>query len=56
VAAKFIRKRRSTGRMGQKIEDINREIEILREIEHENIIKLLEVFDNGNEVILVLEL
>jgi death-associated protein kinase len=55
-AAKFIRKRRSNGRMGQKLEDINREIQILKEIKHENIIILLDVFDNGNEVILVLEL
>jgi death-associated protein kinase len=42
--------------MGQKLEDINREIQILKEIKHENIIILLDVFDNGNEVILVLEL
>jgi death-associated protein kinase len=42
--------------MGQKLEDINREIQILKEIKHENIIKLFDVFDNRNEVILVLEL
>ncbi|XP_054159543.1 death-associated protein kinase 2-like [Oppia nitens] len=55
-AAKFIRKRSSTGRMGQTVDDINREIDLLRQINHKNIIKLYDVFDCGNEVIIVLEL
>ena len=55
-AAKFIRKRRGGGRRGAKMEDILKEIQILGEISHANIIKLYEVFETNREVILVLEL
>ena len=55
-AAKFIRKRRGGGRRGAKMEDIQKEIHILSEISHANIIKLYDVFETTREVILVLEL
>ncbi|KAL8616676.1 hypothetical protein ACOMHN_031658 [Nucella lapillus] len=55
-AAKFIRKRRGGGRKGAKMEDIVKEINILRCINHPNIISLHEVYDTKMEVILVLEL
>ena len=42
--------------MGQTLEDINREIELLNEIKHKNIVKLYEVFECGNEIVLILEL
>lgn len=55
-AAKFIRKRRGGGRRGAKMEDIQREIEILSETSHRNIINLYEVYETNREVILILEL
>lgn len=56
-AAKFIKKRRSkASRRGVSREDIEREVNILKEIQHPNIITLNEVFENKAEVILILEL
>uniref|UniRef100_A0A8C9ST88 non-specific serine/threonine protein kinase n=1 Tax=Scleropages formosus TaxID=113540 RepID=A0A8C9ST88_SCLFO len=56
-AAKFIRKRRSkSSRRGVSKEDIEREVSILKEIRHPNIVALHEVFENKVEVILILEL
>lgn len=58
-AAKFIKKRRTTGRtsrLGVPLDDVIREINILRELNHENIIKLYDAFQNNQEAILVLEL
>lgn len=55
-AAKFIRKRRGGGRRGAKMEDIQKEIEVLSETNHRNIINLYEVFETNREVILILEL
>lgn len=56
-AAKFIKKRRSkSSRRGVTREDIEREVNILKEIQHPNIITLHEVFENKGEVILILEL
>uniref|UniRef100_A0A8C4NVR3 non-specific serine/threonine protein kinase n=1 Tax=Dicentrarchus labrax TaxID=13489 RepID=A0A8C4NVR3_DICLA len=56
-AAKFIKKRRSkSSRRGVTREDIEREVNILKEIQHPNIIMLHEVFENKAEVILILEL
>ncbi|XP_028269362.1 death-associated protein kinase 1 [Parambassis ranga] len=56
-AAKFIKKRRSkSSRRGVTREDIEREVNILKEIQHPNIITLHEVFENKAEVILILEL
>ncbi|XP_051967049.1 death-associated protein kinase 1-like [Xyrauchen texanus] len=56
-AAKFIKKRRSkSSRRGVSKEDIEREVSILKEIKHPNVITLHDVFENKNEVILILEL
>uniref|UniRef100_A0A6Q2Z5B6 Non-specific serine/threonine protein kinase n=1 Tax=Esox lucius TaxID=8010 RepID=A0A6Q2Z5B6_ESOLU len=56
-AAKFIRKRRSkSSRRGVTREDIEREVSILKEIQHPNVITLYNVFENKADVILILEL
>ncbi|XP_066511959.1 death-associated protein kinase 1-like isoform X1 [Hoplias malabaricus] len=56
-AAKFIKKRRSkSSRRGVTKEDIEREVSILKELQHPNVITLHDVFENKNEVILILEL
>ncbi|XP_008417616.1 death-associated protein kinase 1 isoform X1 [Poecilia reticulata] len=56
-AAKFIKKRRNkSGRRGVAKEDIEREVNILKEIQHPNVITLHEVFESKAEVILILEL
>ncbi|KAK3539034.1 hypothetical protein QTP86_023626 [Hemibagrus guttatus] len=56
-AAKFIKKRRSkSSRRGVSKEDIEREVSILKQIQHPNVITLHNVFENKNEVILILEL
>lgn len=56
-AAKFIRKQRIAGsRRGVPMNDIYKEVEILQNTSHPNIVHLHDVFDNGGEVILVLEL
>uniref|UniRef100_A0A671R4K9 non-specific serine/threonine protein kinase n=1 Tax=Sinocyclocheilus anshuiensis TaxID=1608454 RepID=A0A671R4K9_9TELE len=56
-AAKFIKKRRSkSSRRGVSKNDIEREVSILKEIQHPNVITLHDVFENKNEVILILEL
>ncbi|XP_076853731.1 death-associated protein kinase 1 [Brachyhypopomus gauderio] len=56
-AAKFIKKRRSkSSRRGVTKEDIEREVSVLREIQHPNVIALHDVFENKSEVILILEL
>nr|XP_032830760.1 death-associated protein kinase 2 isoform X1 [Petromyzon marinus] len=56
-AAKFIKKRRSrSSRRGVVPEDIKREVSILRELRHPNIISLHEVYENDTDVTLILEL
>uniref|UniRef100_A0A8C6UVS6 non-specific serine/threonine protein kinase n=1 Tax=Neogobius melanostomus TaxID=47308 RepID=A0A8C6UVS6_9GOBI len=56
-AAKFIKKRRlSSSRRGVSREEIEREVNILREIQHNNIITLHDIFENKTDVILILEL
>ncbi|KAH9426420.1 Death-associated protein kinase 1 [Dermatophagoides pteronyssinus] len=55
LAAKFIRKSRF-GRMGQKLEDIELEIAILSDLNHTNIIKLIDVFEDNHQVVLIFEL
>ncbi|XP_042240946.1 death-associated protein kinase 1-like isoform X4 [Homarus americanus] len=57
-AAKYIRKRRvASSRRGLPLESIAREVRVLQMIDdHQNIISLHQVFDNGQQVILVLEL
>uniref|UniRef100_I3M5C2 non-specific serine/threonine protein kinase n=1 Tax=Ictidomys tridecemlineatus TaxID=43179 RepID=I3M5C2_ICTTR len=56
-AAKFIKKRRlASSRRGVSREEIEREVSILREIRHPNIITLHDVFENKTDVVLILEL
>lgn len=56
-AAKFIKKRRlPSSRRGVSREEIEREVSILREIRHPNIITLHDVFENKTDVVLILEL
>ena len=56
-AAKFIKKKRLlTSRRGVAREDIQKEIYILAEMEHANVIYLHQVYESGNQVVLVLEL
>ncbi|CAH1254358.1 DAPK1 [Branchiostoma lanceolatum] len=56
-AAKFIRKKRaSTSRRGARREDIEREISILQDLNHVNIIKLYDIFEDKQDVTLILEL
>ncbi|KAG7477235.1 hypothetical protein MATL_G00092010 [Megalops atlanticus] len=56
-AAKYIKKRRGrSGRRGVTREDIEREVSILRQIQHPNVVTLHDVFESKAEVILVLEL
>ncbi|NWV03248.1 DAPK1 kinase, partial [Ptilonorhynchus violaceus] len=56
-AAKFIKKRRTkSSRRGVSREDIEREVGILKEIRHPNVITLHDVYENKTDVILILEL
>ncbi|KAM5193033.1 death-associated protein kinase 1 [Mantella aurantiaca] len=56
-AAKFIKKRRTkSSRRGVTRDDIEREVNILKEIRHPNVITLHEVYENKADVILILEL
>ncbi|KAK6494768.1 death-associated protein kinase 1-like [Huso huso] len=56
-AAKFIKKRRTkSSRRGVTKEDIEREVSILKEIQHPNVITLHDVYENKTDVILILEL
>ncbi|XP_066448382.1 death-associated protein kinase 2 isoform X1 [Eleutherodactylus coqui] len=56
-AAKFIKKRQSrASRRGVTREEIEREVNILRDIQHPNIITLQDVYENKTDVVLILEL
>ena len=57
-AAKYVLKRRpnSSSRKGLLREKILKEVEILSELKHYNIISLHEVFETSQEMILILEL
>ncbi|XP_025064169.1 death-associated protein kinase 2 isoform X2 [Alligator sinensis] len=56
-AAKFIKKRQSrASRRGVRREEIEREVNILQQILHGNIIKLHDVYENKTDVVLILEL
>ena len=55
-AAKYIKIRRTrSGRNGLTRENVAQEASILSSLDHEKIIKLYDIFDNGSEIILVLE-
>ncbi|EPY81742.1 death-associated protein kinase 3 [Camelus ferus] len=56
-AAKFIKKRQSqASRRGVCREEIQREVSILRQVLHPNVITLHDVFENRTDVVLILEL
>lgn len=56
-AGKYVRKKRTkASRSGMSREDIKREIEILRLVDSEKIIKVHEVYETDREIILVMEL
>lgn len=56
-AAKFIKKRQSTASSrGVRREEIEREVDILRQIRHPNIVTLHDAYENRTDVVLILEL
>ncbi|XP_029430982.1 death-associated protein kinase 2 isoform X4 [Rhinatrema bivittatum] len=56
-AAKFIKKRQSrASRRGVRREEIEREVNILQQLQHSNIITLHDVYENRTDVVLILEL
>jgi len=56
-AAKYIKKKRvESSRRGVAMQDIEKEIHILAEMEHDNIIYLHQVYENAQFVILIIEL
>ncbi|XP_045894631.1 death-associated protein kinase 2 isoform X1 [Micropterus dolomieu] len=56
-AAKFIKKRQSrASRRGVRREEIEREVDILQQLHHPNIVELHDVFENRTDVVLILEL
>lgn len=56
-AAKFIKKRQNrVSRRGVKREEIEREVDILQQIQHPNIVELHEVYENRTDMVLILEL
>ncbi|XP_062327502.1 death-associated protein kinase 2-like isoform X2 [Osmerus eperlanus] len=56
-AAKFIKKRQSVAsRRGVRREEIEREVNILQQIQHPNIVTLHDVYENRTDVVLILEL
>ncbi|KAJ4938515.1 hypothetical protein JOQ06_003130 [Pogonophryne albipinna] len=56
-AAKFIKKRQSrASRRGVKREEIEREVDILQQLQHNNIVSLHDVFENRTDVVLILGL
>ncbi|XP_048887200.1 death-associated protein kinase 2 isoform X2 [Brienomyrus brachyistius] len=56
-AGKFIKKRQSrVSRRGVRREEIEREVGILQHMQHPNIIKLHDVYENRTDVVLILEL
>lgn len=56
-AAKFIKKRQSTASSrGVRREEIEREVDILRQIRHPNVVTLHDAYENRTDVVLILEL
>lgn len=56
-AAKFIKKRPSmASSRGVRREEIEREVNILQQIQHANIVTLHDVYENRTDVVLILEL
>ncbi|XP_064244957.1 death-associated protein kinase 2 isoform X3 [Passer domesticus] len=56
-AAKFIKKRQSrASRRGVSREEIEREVTILQQVLHTNIVELHDIYENKTDVVLILEL
>ncbi|XP_008400329.1 death-associated protein kinase 2-like isoform X2 [Poecilia reticulata] len=56
-AAKFIKKRQSmASSRGVRREDIEREVTILQQVQHPNVVTLHDVYENRTDVVLILEL
>lgn len=56
-AAKFIKKRQSrASRRGVRREEIEREVDILQQLQHPNVVALHDVYENRTDVMLILEL
>ncbi|XP_061630463.1 death-associated protein kinase 2 isoform X1 [Phyllopteryx taeniolatus] len=56
-AAKFVKKRQSrASRRGVRREEIEREVDILQQLQHPNVVALHDVYENRTDVVLVLEL
>lgn len=56
-AAKFIKKRQSmASSRGVRRDEIEREVNILQQIQHPNIVMLHDVYENRTDVVLILEL
>ncbi|KAM9808191.1 death-associated protein kinase 2 [Neosynchiropus ocellatus] len=56
-AAKFIKKRQSrASRRGVRREEIVREVEVLQQLQHPNVVALHDVYENRTDVVLILEL
>ncbi|XP_005991710.1 death-associated protein kinase 2 [Latimeria chalumnae] len=56
-AAKFIKVRKcKTSRLGLERESIEREVMVLHDLEHPNIMRLFDIFESKSEVVLILEL
>lgn len=56
-AAKFIKKRMSrASRRGVRREEIEREVDILQQIQHTNVVTLHDIYENRTDVVLILEL
>uniref|UniRef100_A0A3P8VB99 non-specific serine/threonine protein kinase n=1 Tax=Cynoglossus semilaevis TaxID=244447 RepID=A0A3P8VB99_CYNSE len=56
-AAKFIKKRQSmASSRGVRLEEIEREVNILQQLQHANIVRLHDVYENRTDVVLILEL
>ncbi|MED6265110.1 Death-associated protein kinase 2 [Characodon lateralis] len=56
-AAKFIKKRQSmASSRGVRREEIEREVTILQQVQHPNIVTLHDIYENRTDVVLILEL
>ncbi|XP_075945262.1 death-associated protein kinase 3 isoform X2 [Anarhichas minor] len=56
-AAKFIKKRQSrASRRGVRRDEIEREVDILQQLQHNNIVALHDAYENRTDVVLILEL
>lgn len=56
-AGKFLKLRRSaSSRLGLERKSVEREVEILQSLQHDNVMALRDVFESRAEVVLIVEL